>query len=380
VKKILLISNTDWYLFRFRLSLALFLRTQGVEVVFVSPMGRFVQDIQDEGFRWVEWQVNRKTINPLLEIKAIVKLVQIFHREHPFMAHLHTIKPVIYGSVAARLIKVPAIVNSITGRGYVFLGKDIRARFLLALIKRIYRITLNFRCSVTIFENKSDRSFFLQENLVRHNNSFVIEGVGVDTEYYTFSPEPSGKPLIVLAGRMLWDKGIGTFIDTVRLLREKVSARFVLVGEPDYGNPASIDITTLKKWDKEGVVEWWGWQADMKSVFASCHIVVLPSLGEGIPTILLEAASSGRAIVATDVPGCRDVVDNGVTGLLVPQQDAVALASALEKLIDNPNMRSSMGKAGRERIIDKFSSSKINRETYEIYQKVWPELCTSQDE
>lgn len=368
MKKILLVANTDWYLYRFRNSLASFLQMQGDEIVFVSPPGRFVPDIQGQGFRWIAWNVGRQSINPFKELKAILELAHIYSTEKPSHVHLHTIKPVIYGSLAARLIKVPAVIHSITGRGYVFLGKDVKARLLRTIVKKIYRFALSYRSSMTIFENETDRNYFLDENLVMPQKSSVVEGVGVNTDYYSPSPEPTGIPIVILAGRMLWDKGVGTFIDAAQLLRSKVSARFILVGEPDAGNPASIDVDVLKQWVKEGVVEWWGWQADMRSVFASCHIVVLPSLGEGIPTILLEAAAAGRPIVATNVSGCRDVVIDGSTGLLVPQQDSLALALAMEKLITHPEMRKTMGKAGREYIVQRFGSSKINHETYKIYQ------------
>lgn len=369
--KILLVSNTDWYLYRFRLSLARYLREQGGEVVLVSPVGHYVHAIQADGFRHVAWEVGRQTLNPLREAKAILDLVRIYRSEHPSLVHLHTIKPVIYGSLAVRLLHVSAVVCSITGRGYVFLGKDVKARLLRILVKRIYRFALNSRSSVTIFENETDLNYFLDENLVKLKNSSVIDGVGVDTDYYSPSPEPDGLPIVVLAGRLLWDKGVGTFVDAARLLRSKIPARFVLVGEPDIGNPASIDVGLLKQWVNEGVVEWWGWQTDMRSVFASCHIVALPSFGEGIPTVLLEAAAMGRPLVATDVPGCRDVVVDGSTGLLVPRQDSLALATAFKKLIMDPKMRKTMGNAGREYIIQRFSSSKINRETYKIYQNIW---------
>jgi glycosyltransferase involved in cell wall biosynthesis len=369
--KILLVSNTDWYLFRFRSSLANFLREQGNEVVFVSPPGRFVSNIREQGFRWLAWQVGRQSINPISELKAILDLCRIYSHEEPSLIHLHTIKPVIYGSLAARLARVPAIVNSITGRGYVFLGKDIRARLLRTIVKNVYRFILRSPMSMTIFENEMDHKYFLDENLVNYGASFVIEGVGVDVDHYTFSSEPDGIPVVAFAGRMLWDKGVGTFIDAVRLLHSKVRARFILVGEPDPGNPASIDVGMLNRWVNEGIVEWWGWRADMHAVFESSHIVVLPSFGEGLPTILLEAAATGRPIVATDVPGCRDVVVDGSTGFLVSLQNPPQLAAAIEKLIKNSVLRKSMGKAGREYIIRRFSSSKINRETYDIYQKIW---------
>ena len=370
MNKILLVANTDWYLHRFRSSFANFLRQQGNEVIFISPPGRFISEIKEQGFRWIEWHVGRQSVNPLVEVKAIWELARIYSLEGPSLVHLHTIKPVLYGSLAARLIKAPAVVHSITGRGYVFLGKDFKARFLKMLVKRIYRFALNSQSSVTIFENETDRNYFIGENLINSENSVVIEGVGVDINYYSFSPEPDGIPAVVLAGRMLWDKGVGTFVEAARLLRSKISARFILVGEPDVGNPASINSGLLKQWVDEGVIEWWGWQADMRSVFASCHIVALPSLGEGIPTILLEAAASGRPIVTTDVSGCRDVVVDGSTGLLVPLQDSSALAEALEKLVMDPDLRKVMGTAGREHVVQRFSSSKINRETYEIYRYI----------
>jgi len=367
--KIFLVANTDWYLYRFRSSLATFLRSEGNEVIFVSPSGRFVSGIREQGFRWLEWRVGRQSVNPISELRAVIELARIYSLEEPSLVHLHTIKPVIYGSLAARFARIPIVVNSITGRGYVFLGKDIRAKLLRTFVKRIYRVVLNSHSSITIFENETDRNYFLVENFVTVEKSFVIEGVGVDTEYYSYSPEIDGIPLVVLAGRMLWDKGVGTFIDAIRLLQSKVQARFILVGEPDPGNPASIDVSTINQWVNEGIVEWWGWQADIRSVFATCHIVVLPSFGEGIPTILLEAAASGRPIVATNVPGCRDVVVDGSTGLLVPLQDAQALSSALKNMIMDPALRHDMGVAGREYIIKKFSSSKINHDTYKVYQE-----------
>lgn len=368
--KILLISNTDWYLFHFRLSLARFLRKQGMEVILVSPPGRYISEISAEGFRWLEWQVGRQTLNPFRELISVFRLIRIYRLERPLLVHLHTIKPVIYGSLAARFASDFSIVRSITGRGYVFLGQDLRAKFLRLLVKTIYRVALNSGTSATIFENESDRQYFLDENFVNPDKSFIIEGVGVDTEYYLPLPEPEGIPVVVLASRMLWDKGVGTFVDAARLLSSKVSARFVLIGEPDEGNPASIDPEVLKQWVDGGIVEWWGWQADMRSVFGSCHLVTLPSYGEGVPTVLLEAAASGRAIVATDVPGCRDVVVDGITGLLVPPQDPTALAEALKTLINNPDMRKAMGKAGREIVDRRFSTTKINNETYRIYQKL----------
>lgn len=365
--KILLIANTDWYLFRFRLLLAKHLRSQGMDVVFVSPIGRYVREIEEDGFRWVEWYVGRQTINPFGELKSILSLIYIFKNEKPSLVHLHTIKPVLYGSLAARFLRLSFIVRSITGRGYVFLGTDIRARILRPLVKGIYRLMLNAGPGVTIFENQTDRQFFLDESLIHPDHSQVIEGVGVDTDYYLPMPEPEGIPVVLMAGRLLWDKGIGVFVDAARQIKQKLDVRCVLVGEVDPGNPASIERETIQNWVTEGVVEWWGWQADMRAVFAACQLIVLPSLGEGIPTILLEAASCAKPMVATNVPGCRDVVQDEVNGLLVPPNDVDALASALVRLIMDPLLRSKMSKQARILAEQRFASKRIIAETQKLY-------------
>ncbi len=368
--KVILISNTDWYLFRFRWSLAQYLREEGVEVAFLSPPGPYASRIQSAGFRWLEWNVSRQGIQPWAEMKSIWKLRQILRREAPDLVHLHTIKPVLYGSLALWSNRRVAIVRSITGRGYVFLGSDMRARLLRWLVRWGYRLLLHSGRGVTVFENQTDQAFFVSEGLVDPANTVIIEGVGVNTEEYLPLAEPEGDPVVVLAGRLLRDKGVEIFVDAARQLRGKVRARFVLVGGPDAGNPSSISVEMLNSWVREGVIEWWGWQSDMQEVFARCHIVCLPSFGEGIPTVLLEAASSARPIVATDVPGCRDVVADGVNGFLVPPGDAVALAQALERLIREPHTRQRMGQAGRERVNQRFSAKIVNRATYQVYQQL----------
>lgn len=366
--KILLIANTDWYLYRFRLSLARFLRGQGMDVVLVSPSGRFVPEIQAEGFRWLAWEVGRQSVNLLREAKAIWGLARIYRQERPDLVHLHTIKPLLYGSLAAYLGHVPAIVRSVTGLGYVFIGNDVQARRLRALIKGLYRIAL--RSGVMLFENQTDRRYFLDEKLVAPQDAHLIEGVGVDTDFYRPLPQPKGTPTVLMAARMLWDKGVGTLVEAARRLHQEIPARVVLVGEPDPGNPASIEVETLQRWAEEGLVEWWGWQADMRNVFAACHVVTLPSLGEGIPTVLLEAAACGRPIVATDVPGCRDVVQEGVNGLLVSPNDPAALAAALHTLLMDEKLRARMGAAGRKLVEERFSDARVHAETLTVYQSL----------
>ena len=188
-------------------------------------------------------------------------------------------------------------------------------------------------------------------------------------DYFSPLPEPPGPIAIVLPARLLWDKGVGTFVEAAQLLRLKTGARFALVGAPDPGNPGTVDRATLERWVKEGAVEWWGWQVEMKNAYSRCHIVALPSAyGEGVPTVLLEAAACGRPVVASNIPGCRRVVVEGETGLLVPPGDAPALAAALARLVQDGAMRKRMGEAGRRVAVERFTDSKINSATLQVYQ------------
>jgi len=369
--KIILVANTEWYLYNFRLSLARFLRQQGFEILLVSPPGKYASLLEADGFRWIEWQVGRQTLAPWKELDAVARLARLYRQEHPDLVQHFTIKPVLYGSLAARLTGVRAIVNAITGRGYVFSGQGLQANWLRKAVKAFYRISLNHPNSRTIFENDVDRSYFISMRLVPIERTRLIEGVGVDSERFTPRPEPDGAPLIVLPARMLWDKGIGVLVDAARLLKGRTQARFALIGEPDPGNPASIDTSSLEAWHKEGVIEWWGWQQDMASVYGNCHIVTLPTTyAEGVPTTLLEAAASGRPIVTTDAPGCRNVVKEGYNGYLVPPNDPPALADALLRLIEDAPLRQRMGAAGRQMVLEKFTSSQVNAATLEVYQQL----------
>ncbi len=262
--------------------------------------------------------------------------------------------------LAAVLAGVHAVVRSITGRGYVFVSQDQQARRLRPLVNSLYRCLLSRKNGAAIFENEADRQFFLERRLIGETTAHLIEGVGVDTDFYHPLPEPQGPPVVLLASRLLWDKGVGTLVEAARLLHQRTQVRVALAGAPDEGNPASIPVEVLHGWNEEKVVEWWGWQEDMRIAYAASHIVTLPSQGEGLPTTLLEAAACGRPLVATDVPGCRDVVQDGINGFLVPPGDACSLADALERLILDRELRIRMGKAGRLQAETRFSDRSIN--------------------
>lgn len=370
--KIILAANTDWYLFNFRLSLARWLRTVGAEVVLVSPNGKFVSDILVDGFRWIEWNVGRKTTEPLREFDAVRRLAAIYGREKPDLVHHFTIKPVLYGSLAARLANVPALVNSVTGLGFVFLNQSRKGAVLRRVVLPLYRLAFSHRNLAVIFENPSDQQQFIDLKLISEEKTSVIQGVGVDVNRFLPFPEPSGTPIVLFPARMLLDKGLGTLIDAARILKDTHSVRVVLVGEPDPGNPATVDVDTLRAWQDAGLAEWWGFQTEMETVYAQAAVVTLPSLGEGLPTVLIEAAACGRAIVATDVPGCREVVENCVNGLLVPPNDPTALAQALARLLDDTALRKRMGAAGRRRVEAQFADRLIITQIAEVYLRLLP--------
>lgn len=371
MSKIIISANTDWYLYNFRLTLAKELREQGNDVILLSPPGNFKDRLQAEGFQWIPFPLSRQGVNPFKEIWSVMKLVQIYKTIQPDLVHHHTIKCVIYGSLAARFANIPAIVNSITGRGFIFSSMKPLAVFLKPLIKLIYKFVFSFSKIRVIFENETDLFFFLENNLISKEQATLIPGVGVDTHRFHPVNEPNPDIIVLLATRMLWDKGVGVFVDAARLINsQEKKARFVLVGNIDEGNPASIEKRELENWQQEQVVEWWGFKDDMSSIYTIGTIFSFPTMyGEGIPTVLLEASACSLPLVATNIPGCRDVIKHGVNGFLIPPQDPQALAEAIEKLLADPGLRENMGKAGRKIILEKFSLEKIIEQTLHVYQR-----------
>ncbi len=366
--KAILFANTDWYLYNFRLDTARYLKEQGWDVVLMSPPGNYSDRFAAEGFRFIPFDFSRKGINPFLELTTIRRLRQVYEKERPDLVHHFTIKCVIYGSFAAKQSGIKAIVNAITGLGYVFTSKNFSARMIQKVVSLLYRRAL--AGTQVIFENPDDAILFGQSGFTRDAEDHVILGTGIDTDLFRPVPPPDSVVLTILPARLLWDKGVGEFVRAAEIIHRKgIPARFALVGKKDDGNPSSISYEQMTQWQKEQNVEWWGWQENIIPVLSMADIVCLPSYREGLPKILIEASACSRPIVATDVPGCREVVADGVTGLLVPVRNADALADALEKLIHDRDLRLKLGEAGRERAIELFSNERVNRETAIVYQK-----------
>ena len=369
--KVLLFANTDWYLYNFRLNLAKALRALGYEVVLISPPGEFQQLLQKNGFSWIPFPLSRQGFNPFMELETLWRLIHLYRQVRPDIVHHFTIKPVIYGSLAARFLSIPGIINSITGLGHLFIDPGIHTRLLRNIAKWLYRISL--RRTHVIFENPADRDIFIKNKFLKAGQTHLILGTGVDTEKFYPSRREADVPVVLFASRFLTTKGLPEFVEAAQILKQKgVRGRFAIAGTTDPGNPASISQAQIDSWKQSGLTEWWGWQADMPAALAKADIFCLPSYREGVPNALIEACASGLPIVTTDVPGCRDVVTDGLNGFLVPPRDPQALAEALEKLLIDPDLRSRMGEMGRQFALENFSLNLAIQQTLSVYRQAFP--------
>ncbi len=372
--KIILFANTEWYLFNFRLSLAKALKAQGHEVLLISPPGEYGARLQALDFRWEALPMDRKSLNPLQELRLLMHLCRLYRREQPALAHHFTIKCVVYGSIAALMARVPARVNAVAGMGYVFTNQALKARLLRPVVRGLMRLVLNGWGALVILQNNDDMAAFAQAGLARPELTRLVMGSGVDLARFTprVQPAQAGADVqptrVVLAARLLWDKGIAEYAQAARLLKAKgLPVRFLLAGAPDPGNPAAIPQATLDGWQAEGLMALLGQVNDMAALFASVDMVVLPSYREGLPKSLIEAAACALPLVTTDAPGCREVVTHEVNGLLVPVKDATALANAIERLHLDPAWARQLGLAARERAIAEFDERIVIAKTLAVY-------------
>lgn len=333
----------------------------------------FEPKIQAMGVPFVSLPVDKKGINPLADIKLFWAFFLFYMREKPEIVHHFTIKPVIYGSIAARLARVPLIINTIPGLGYVF-SQDAPI-WLKVMVKRAYQIALG-RAHYTFFQNRDDLNLFLENRLITPKNTAVLPGSGVDLIH--FSPLPvlaeknrDNSITFLLVSRLLREKGIYEFISAAREIRKGYPLiKFYLLGKRDERNPSVIPQKDLDHWQAEGVVRWLGEVIDVRPIVSDADVVVLPSFyREGVPRSLLEAAAMGKPIITTKAIGCREAVDDRITGLLIPEKDVQALCLAMLHLITNPEERKQMGRAGREKMIREFDEKKVIQKILEVYDR-----------
>ncbi len=367
--KLLFVVTEDWYFVSHRLPLAVAARAAGFEVAVATREGRQADVVRRAGIRLIPFELSRRGGNPLREVLALWRL---YRREQPDLVHHVALKPVMLGALAAWLARVPAQVNAVAGLGWLFTSSSGIVRLARPVLRRVLAHLLNQPQSLTIVQNPEDRALLARSG-VAASRLRLIRGAGVDVQIFYPVVPPPAPVCIALVARMLWDKGVGEFVKAAQRLTEAgVKARFILVGDPDPANPASVPAATLRSWHGQHGVEWWGRREDMPTVMQTMHIACLPSFyGEGLPKSLLEAAACGLPIITSDAPGCREIVQEGVNGLLVPVRDVDALVVALWKLIDDPGLRLRMGEQSRLLVETAFSLEIVLEQTLAVYR----ELC-----
>ena len=374
MSKIILFANTDWYLYNFRRSLALAVRAAGHNVLLISPPGEYGARFRDLGLRWEPLPaMDRRSLNPLRELRALMELFALFRREQPELVHNFTIKCAVYGSIAAMLTGVPARINAVAGLGYVFASNERRARLLRPVVRALMRFALRGRRARLILQNHDDARMFLDHGLIEDARVRVIAGSGVDcNRFVPRTRTRNDPPRVLLAARLLWEKGVKEYVQASRTLRAQGRRiRFLLAGASDPGNPAAVPEAAVRSWVDEGIVEWIGHVDDMPALFASSDVFVLPSYyREGLPKSLIEAAACATPLITTDMPGCRDVVIDGVDGLIVPPRDADALGTAIARLLDAPELARKLGLAARAKTLAAFDERIVIRRTLETYEEV----------
>jgi glycosyltransferase involved in cell wall biosynthesis len=365
--KLLYFVSEDWYFCSHRLPLAVAAQEAGYDVVVVTRVTAHGEHIRDAGLSLIPFEMSRRAMNPFSEMRVLWRLIRVYRRENPDIVHHVAMKPVLYGTLAARLSGVGHVVNALAGMGWILASGTRLARIVKWGVLSLFRAILP-RTSVVV-QNRDDAELIRSLGCHRVH---LIRGAGVDVAAIGATVEPPGPCVVLLAARMLWDKGVGEYVEAAQILEAKgLVVHMLLVGEPDESNPSSIPRETLRAWHDSGVVEWLGHRDDVPALLQRSHVVCLPSYyREGIPKFVLEGLAAGLPVVTTDTPGCRETVAEGVNGFLVPPRDALALADALDRLVSDAELRKSMGRASRILALSEFSSERIIAETLAVYESL----------
>jgi glycosyltransferase involved in cell wall biosynthesis len=370
-RRLLYVVTEDWYFCSHRLPFACAARDAGYEVWVATRVDQHEQKIRAEGFQLVPLQMERSSLSLNSQYRALRELTRVYREVKPDLVHHVALKPVLIGSMAAQRAKVPAVVNALAGLGFVFASETPQARALRPFIRAWFRRVLNRGNSRLILQNPDDVRMFVENKLIDAERIVMIRGSGVDVQHYHVLPEPNGKPTVALVARMLRDKGIVELVEAARLLRAQGRAvRVILAGGLDELNPSCLHEKEIRAWEREGIVEWWGEVEDVRRVWAEAHLAVLPSYREGLPKSLLEAAACGRALIAADVPGCREVVQHEQNGLLVPARAREPLARAISRLLEDAELRHAMARQSRRLVEEEFAEEKVILETLALYERL----------
>ena len=370
IKLVILINDLSFFCSH-RLPIAEAAMDKSINVVigYGELGGADPQLLEQKGLKVSFVPMKRGSINVFKDLQSLFYIWRFFKKEKPDIAHLVTIKPYLYGGLIARLTGIPALVSAISGLGVLFIHKDLKSKILKFLLYPLYRLAFNHSNQVVIAQNQEDVKVLEGWGVLSSHKVQLLKGSGVQLEEFINLEDAPGIPVVCFASRLLLDKGVYDFVSAARLLKKrKIQARFFLAGDLDTQNPKGINMKDLKKIKEEGFVEILGYQKDIPSLYSRSHIICLPSYREGLPKALLEAAAASRAVVTTDVPGCRDAIIPNITGLLVPVRDSEALANAIQDLIKNPEKRKIMGKAGRELAKKEFAIENIVDAHLKIYK------------
>lgn len=369
--KIVYVVNEGSFFLSHRRALAVEALRQGAEVLVVCGIGTGEQALAQAQLPYRAVPLSRSGFNPLRELRTILALYRVYRDERPDLVHHVTIKPVLYGTVLARWTGVPAVVNAVPGMGFVFTRRGWLAAIRRAFVNLFYRLAMSHPNMQVIFQNAEDQQSFIANRILDRRHATLIRGSGVDLDEFSCRPEPEGPITFMLVGRMLRHKGVVEFVDAARMVKAKhPDWRFQLVGDVDQGNPASLSRAQVQARHDAGDVEWLGKRGDVAQLMAAAHVICLPSYREGLPKTLLEGAASGRAMIASDIAGCREVVTDWVTGLIVPARESEPLAAAMLRLGEDGELRRRLGRAAREKAEAVFSIEDVVRHTFRVYDKL----------
>lgn len=369
-KRALFLANEDTHFWNHSRFLAEFMQARGACIYVLAGETRLRNKIERAGFSFTPWHIDRKNMNPLREQAAFSEALAVYRRVRPDYAHHLALKAILHGSLLAKLLRVRSL-NHFSGLGQLFTEETRSAVLARRVLCMFLRFSFSGSRSIATFETRFDRDLFVRTGVVNERQAVLTKGVGVDTKAFQPAETKNEVPVVLLAGRYLQTKGVGQFAEAARLLKLRgVRARFVMAGQVDPANPASISSETVARWVAEGIVEDLGFRSDMPAVLKSSDILCFPSYyREGIPRILLEAGACELPVVATDIPGAREVIQHEKSGLIVPPRDPAALAGALGRLLDDAAMRSSFGSFGREMVTSQFDVKQVTEEISSLYAK-----------
>ena len=366
------VITEDWFFASHFLDRAVAATKNGYKVSVVTRCRTTSEALKDRSINFCNFEFSRLGLNPFSEAITILRLRKLLISLQPDIVHNIALKPVVLGSIAAKLAGIRNIVNAPVGMGYVFTSNENKARLLRPVVKKLIRFVLGQPNSRVVIENHDDLQNLINNSFAKPHAIALIKGAGVDTEKFKMVPEPDGPIKVIMVSRLLRDKGVREFIDAAKIVHGlRSSVEFLLVGDVDNGNPTSLTRHELNELSQSNSIKLLGARTDIAELLASSHIACLPSYREGLPKSLIEAASCGRPIVTTNVPGCREVVEEMTNGLLIPPRDVEALAKALVKLIDDAKLRKQMGTNNRNKAISEFSNQIIIRQTHDVYDSFY---------